>query len=92
MEETNVNPNNNEDITNKTTQEKDAQILKEKDKFRLNLVSLIFAFILILLFVVSGVYLTINNHDTVGGIIFSTTIIGVGGLFITGAYSKMQKP
>lgn len=58
---------------------------------RLDLLSLILAFILIILFVLSGVYLTATNHDTVGGIIFCSTIIGVAGLFITGAYNKTQK-
>lgn len=68
-----------------------AQIIKVRNNHLSNLLSQIFAFILVILFVIAGGYLTATGHDTIGGIIFGTTIIGVAGLFITGSYNKLRK-
>lgn len=45
-----------------------------------------FAFILAVIFAVSGVYLAMNNHDTAAGIIFGTTIVGLAGTFLVGKF------
>lgn len=69
----------------------DAQKSNVRNAYRANLMSQIFAFILIVIFVAAGVYLTETGHDTVGGIIFGTTIVGVAGLFITGTYLRRKR-
>ena len=89
MEVQNIQPPDN--VSNDGQQKNNVSKLKEIDQYKLDLISLIFAFILIIIFVISGVYLTDKGHDTVGGIIFGTTIICVAGLFITGTYNKTQK-
>jgi uncharacterized membrane protein len=56
-----------------------------------NLRSQIIACILAIVLVVSGVTLTILGHSVVGGTIFSTTIIGVIAVFITGKSGRNVK-
>ena len=53
--------------------------------------SQIFAFILTLLLIISGVFLTIKGFPWVGGTIFGTTIMGVVAVFITGKTIKQDK-
>ncbi|MBX7158281.1 MAG: DUF2335 domain-containing protein [Verrucomicrobiae bacterium] len=44
----------------------------------------IFAFILVILFLIAGVLLTMYDHDKVGGILLGFTLLGVTSVFITG--------
>ena len=68
-----------------------AQKTKVKNAHIANLLSQTLAFVLVILFTISGVYLTATDHDTIGGIIFGTTIVGVTSLFITGALKKQKQ-
>ncbi len=54
------------------------------NSFKANKSSQIFAFILVVFLILTGFVLTLTGHDTVGGIIFSTTIVGVATIFIVG--------
>jgi len=40
--------------------------------------------VLVALLIVAGAWITVAGHDTVGGIVFGTTIVGVATLFILG--------
>ncbi len=53
-----------------------------------NLISQIFAFILILVLICTGAMLTLYGHQAVGITIFGTTILGVAGVFVTGKLSQ----
>ena len=48
----------------------------------------ILAFIIGLILIGSGVWLTYLGHDTVGGIIFGSCLVGVVGLFAKGLINK----
>lgn len=51
-----------------------------------NLISQIFAFILILILIGTGILLTLLGHQIVGTTIFGSTILGVAGVFVTGKW------
>ena len=53
-----------------------------------NLISQIFAFILILILIGAGTTLTLLGHHAVGITIFGTTILGIAGVFVTGKLSQ----
>jgi uncharacterized membrane protein len=48
----------------------------------------IIAFIVVLLFLISGVVLTMYDHDVVGGIVLGTSLVAVATVFITGKISQ----
>lgn len=41
-----------------------------------------FGFIIVLLFLIAAIYLALNNHETLAGIIMGTTLLGVLGVFV----------
>ena len=74
----------------------DDEVLKQSgvsilEMSKANRNSQIFAFILTLLLIISGVFLTIKGFPWVGGTIFGTTIMGVVAVFITGKTIKQDK-
>lgn len=65
------------------------EILKQNglnitNSHKANKSSQIFAFILIVCLIAAGIWITVTGHDTVGGMIFGTTIVGVATVFIVG--------
>jgi len=41
--------------------------------------------------IAAGTYLTTQGHDTVGGVIFGTTVIGIAIVFVTGKRAKSSQ-
>lgn len=49
-----------------------------------------FGFLLALFFLGAGVYLTLLGHESVGKVIFGTTVIGLASIFVIGKLSKRK--
>ncbi len=60
------------------------------NSFKANRSLQIFAFILIVLLIVTGFVLTLTGHDAIGGVIFGTTIVGVATVFIVGKIKERK--
>lgn len=43
-----------------------------------------------LILIGAGIWLTLTGHDTVGGIIFGTTVVGLGSVFVMGKYGQKR--
>nr|WP_322622983.1 DUF2335 domain-containing protein [uncultured Flavobacterium sp.] len=51
----------------------------------------IFGFIIALICIGCGVYLTMNGHDAVGGILLGTTMVSLVGIFVVGKILQKNK-
>ena len=60
-------------------------------QFVANIISLLASISVIVFCSFIGYKLTMAGHDTVGGVIFGTTIVGVVALFITGKLKKKDR-
>lgn len=65
--------------------------IRDKGVITLNKRSQFFAFILIMVLIAVGLFLSLKGHDAVGGVIYGTTIAGIATSFVVGKIKKSQE-